>query len=161
MKLHSANKKLKKTEKLKFIDMLTSLKNRNYLNASITKWDENKIYPQAVVIVDLNNIKFINDTHGHDEGDKVIKKAASILINNQLENSDIVRTDGNEFLVYLIGKNEKEIGDYVRDLKKRFKTLPYGYGGACGYSMIEDDIKTLEDAINEATLDMRTDKELP
>jgi len=37
--------------------------------------------------------------------------------------------------------------------------LPYGFGAAIGYSMIVDEIKTIDDAINEATLEMRTDKE--
>ena len=39
------------------------------------------------------------------------------------------------------------------------KNLPYRFGAAVGYSMIVDDIKTIDDAINEATLDMKTDKE--
>ena len=39
------------------------------------------------------------------------------------------------------------------------KELPYGFGAAIGYSMIMDDIKTIDDAINEATLEMETVKE--
>ena len=92
-----------KDDKLKFIDVMTSLKNRNYLNYNIKTWEDNVIYPQSIVILDLNNIKYINDNYGHAEGDEVIKKAASILINNQEENTDIVRTDGNEFLIYMVG----------------------------------------------------------
>ena len=42
---------------------------------------------------------------------------------------------------------------------KELKELPYGYGAAIGYSMIMDDIKTVDDAINEATIDMRNKKE--
>lgn len=151
--------KVQKDEKLKYIDQMTSLKNRNYLNDNIGLWDENNIYPQAVMVVDLNNIKYINDNHGHEAGDEVIKKAASILINNQKENSDIIRIDGNEFLIYMIGYQENEIVSYMRKIYKELKTLPHEFGGAVGYSMIEDDIKTLDDAINEATLDMRVNKE--
>lgn len=150
---------LKKEEKLKFIDAMTSLKNRNYLNYNISKWDENIIYPQSIIIVDLNNIKYINDSYGHNAGDEVIKKAASILIANQLENSDIIRTDGNEFLIYTVGYDEKQIVSYTRKIYKELKELPYEYGAAVGYSMILDKITTIDDAINEATLDMRTSKE--
>ena len=39
------------------------------------------------------------------------------------------------------------------------KGLPHGFGAAIGYSMIEDEIKTLDDAINEATLEMMANKE--
>lgn len=151
--------KVQKDEKLKYIDQMTSLKNRNYLNDNIALWDENNIYPQAIMVVDLNNIKYINDNYGHEAGDEVIKKAASILINNQKENSDIIRIDGNEFLIYMVGYQENEIVSYMRKIYKELKTLPHEYGGAVGYSMIEDDIKTLDDAINEATLDMRVNKE--
>lgn len=148
-----------KDDKLKFIDVMTSLKNRNYLNYNIKTWEDNVIYPQSIVILDLNNIKYINDNYGHAEGDEVIKKAASILINNQEENTDIVRTDGNEFLIYMVGYDEKKIQEYIRKLSKEMKNLPHEFGASFGYSMITDDIKTIDDAINEATLSMRQAKE--
>ena len=148
-----------KDDKLKFIDVMTSLKNRNYLNYNIKTWEDNVIYPQSIVILDLNNIKYINDNYGHAEGDEVIKKAASILINNQEENTDIVRTDGNEFLIYMVGYDEKRVKEYIRKLSKEMKNLPHEFGASFGYSMITDDIKTIDDAINEATLSMRQAKE--
>ena len=159
LKKRSKKKDLKKEDKLKFTDVMTSLKNRNYLNYNIKKWDENVIYPQAIVIIDLNNVKYINDNYGHAEGDEVIKKAASILIVNQKENTDIVRTDGNEFLIYMVGYDEKKVIEYTRKINKELKELPHGFGATIGYSMIEDDIKTIDDAINEATLSMRQAKE--
>ena len=153
------NRYWSKEDKLKFIDVMTSLKNRNYLNYNIQKWNEIVIYPQAIVIIDLNNVKYINDNYGHAAGDEVIKQAASILIINQLENTDIIRTDGNEFLIYMIGYEEKKVIEYTRKINKELKDLPHGFGSTVGYSMIEDDIKTIDDAINEATLSMRQAKE--
>ena len=158
-KKKSSSITVKDNDKLKYIDTMTSLKNRAYLNLKIKEWDDNVIYPQAFVVIDLNNIKNINDSHGHEEGDTIIKKAASVLIVNQEPNTDIVRTDGNEFLVYMVGYTEKEVISYTRKIYKELKELPYGYGAAIGYSMIEDDVKTVDDAINEATIDMRKQKE--
>ena len=129
--------------------MLTSLKNRNYLNEKMDVWNKNTIYPQAVIVIDLNNLKYINDTFGHEEGDKQIKASAGILIKTQLDNSEIMRTDGNEFMVYLVGYTEKQVINYIKKLVKEFKTLPYEYGAAIGFSMIVDDLKLLDDAINE------------
>ena len=149
---------LSNSDKLKYIDAMTSLKNRNYLNKKMKEWDDNSIYPQGFVVVDLNNIKYINDNHGHEEGDTVIKKAASILIVNQEANTDIVRTDGNEFLIYMVGYDEKDVVNYARKIYKELKNLPYGFGASIGYSMILDDVKTVDDAINEATIDMRNKK---
>lgn len=159
---HKSKKKtvnLSKGDKLKYIDCLTSLKNRNYLNDHIELWDESEVYPQTIIIVDLNDIAYINDNYGHAEGDLVIKEAANILINNQLANSEIIRTNGNEFLIYLVSYEEKQVISYIRKLNKEFKELVHGFGAAIGYSIINDAIKTIDDAVNEATLDMRNNKE--
>ena len=150
---------LSKEDKIKYIDMLTSLKNRNYLNDNIEKWDSTGVYPQTVVIIDLNNIAYINDNYGHAEGDKIIGEAANILINTQLPNTEIIRTNGNEFLVYMVGYEEKQVISYTKKLTKEFKLLTHGFGAAIGYSMITDAIKTVDDAINEATTDMKEQKE--
>ena len=158
-KKKSINYKFSKTNKLRYVDTLTSLKNRNYLNDNMAAWDSSEVYPQSVIIIDLNNIAYINDNFGHTEGDKVIVEAASILINHQLKDSEILRTNGNEFLIFIIGHDEKSIVTYIRKLNKEFKELSHGFGAAIGYSMINDEIKTIDDAINEATLDMRNNKE--
>ncbi|MDD2208121.1 MAG: GGDEF domain-containing protein [Bacilli bacterium] len=153
------NTKIKKDEKLKFIDLLTSLKNRNYLNEKKNSWNQNTIYPQGVIIIDLNKVKFLNDTYGPDEGDKQIKAAANILIKTQLDNSEVMRTDGNEFMVYLVGYSEKQVLNYMKKLVREFKGLPHEYGAAFGFSMIVDDLKLIDDALAEATIQMRENKE--
>lgn len=150
---------LTKTEKIRYIDSLTSLKNRAYLNDNIEKWDDSEVYPQIIIIVDLNNIAYINDNFGHEEGDKVITEAANILIQTQMPRTEIIRTDGNEFLIYMVEYDEKQAVSYIRKLNKEFKDLSHGFGAATGYSIINDGIKTIDDAVNEATLDMRTNKE--
>lgn len=149
----------KKENVLKYNDMLTSLKNRNYLNEKMEEWDELEVYPRTVIIADLNNLKYVNDNYGTEEGNNLIKKAAAVLINTQLEKSEIVRTDGNEFLIFLVGYNKNQVNAYKSKLAKEFEKLPYSFGAAIGSSMIEDEIKTVEDAINEASIDMRKDKE--
>ena len=111
------------------------------------------------MIIDLNNVKYVNDNYGHEEGDQLIVEAAGILVNTQLENSEIIRTDGNEFLIYLVGYSERQISTYTKKLSKELKKLPHEFGAGVGFSMITDEIKTLDDAINEATLEMVTDKE--
>lgn len=151
-------KKIKKEDKMMYLDVMTNLKNRNYLNDNLPYWEANKVYPQAVVVVDLNDIAVINDTKGHEEGDRQIKSAASILIKTQRENSEIIRTDGNEFLIYLVGYEEKQIVTYVNKLSKELKELPYEYGASVGYSLITTESTTIDDAINEALIMMRKNK---
>ena len=155
----SIARKIKKDDKMKFIDQLTSLKNRNFLNENIETWNNNTIYPQTIVVVDLNKIQEINDLYGYNEGDKQIKALANILVRTQLDNSEIMRTDGNEFVIYLVGYNQKQISNYIFKLNKEIKKLPYEFGAEFGFSMIQDDIKTIEDALNEAVEDMKKNKE--
>lgn len=155
----SIARKIKKDDKMKFIDQLTSLKNRNFLNENIETWNNNTIYPQTIVVVDLNKIQEINDLYGYNEGDKQIKALANILVKTQLDNSEIMRTDGNEFVIYLVGYNQKQISNYIFKLNKEIKKLPYEFGAEFGFSMIQDDIKTIEDALNEAVEDMNKNKE--
>ncbi len=150
---------LSKEHKLKYVDMLTSLKNRNYLNDNIEKWDASEVYPQTIIVIDLNNVAYINDNYGHQEGDSLIKEAANILIKTQISNTEIIRTNGNEFVVYMVGYDEKQVLSYIKKLNREFKDLAHGFGAAIGYSIINDAIKTIDDAVNEATLDMRNNKE--
>ena len=110
-KKNVTNNVISKEDKLKYIDPMTSLKNRNYLNANIYKWDDNVIFPQSVVVFDLNSVRDVNDKLGREAGDEIIKKVASILINNQLENTDIIRSGGDEFLIYMIGYNENQVDE--------------------------------------------------
>ena len=159
-KNRTISSRIKKDDRMRFVDHLTSLKNRHYLNQNYSKWQSNKIYPQAIVVVNVNKVGHINDVYGHEEGDKVLKQAANILINNQLEQSDIVRTNGDEFLIYLVGYEEAKVITYMRKLYKEFKNLPYKFGASLGYSMILDDVKTIDDAINEAVLEIKTNKEM-
>lgn len=153
------SKKIKKEEKIRYIDQLTSLKNRNYLMENAPSWNKNTIYPQAMVVVDLNRIQEINDTLGYEKGDAQIKAAANILIRTQLDNSDIVRTDGTEFLIYLVGYDERQVVSYIKKLTKELKNMPYDFGASIGHSMIDSDKKLVEDALNEAVEDMKIKKQ--
>ena len=121
-------------------------------------WSNNNIYPQAIVVVDLNKLQEINDKYGVVEGDKQIQGAANALIKTQLDNSELMRSDGNEFVIYTIGYSKKQIINYIHKLNKELKKLPYNYGAEFGYSIIENNLKTIEDALSEAIEDMKEKK---
>lgn len=151
-------KRIKNTDKIRFIDELTCLKNRAYLSDFIKTWSNNTIYPQAIIVMDLNKLQEINDKHGVLEGDKQIQAAANALIKTQLDNSDLMRSDGNEFVIYTVGYSQKQVINYIHKLNKELKKMPYNYGAEFGYSIIENNLKTVEDALNEAVEDMKSKK---
>ncbi len=145
-------KKIKKEDRLYYFDAMTNLKNRNYLNDNIDFWSSAKVYPQAIIVIDINNLKALNDRDGHEAGDAQIKAVASVLIKTQRDNSEIMRTDGDEFIVYLVGYDEKKIGTYIHKLTRELtSSLPNKECGvSIGYSMILNEQTTIDDAINDS-----------
>ena len=145
-------KKIKKEDRLYYFDAMTNLKNRNYLNDNMEFWSSTKVYPQAMVVIDINKLKSLNDKYGHEMGDNQIKAVASVLIKTQRDNSEIMRTDGDEFMVYLVGYDEKKVSSYIHKLNREIaSSLPNKeYGVSVGYTMILNEQTTIDDAINDS-----------
>ena len=116
----SARKHLER--ELKFLalhDPLTKLYNRNQLEAMITgaieKAREGK--PSFLVYLDLDNFKLINDTLGHDSGDRLLVALAYVLKNSCRDHDLLVRFGGDEFVVILQEVDEamaRQIAERIR-----------------------------------------------
>ena len=154
------SKKIKKEDRLYYFDAMTNLKNRNYLNDNIDFWSSTKVYPQAIIVIDINNLRTLNDRDGHEAGDNQIKAVASVLIKTQRDNTEIMRTDGDEFIIYLVGYDEKKIGTYIHKLNRElYSEIPNKeYGVSIGYSMITSEQTTIDDAINDSLAMIRESK---
>ncbi len=153
-------KKNNKENRLYYFDAMTNLKNRNFLNDNMEFWNSAKVYPQTIIVIDINKLKALNDRDGHEAGDSQIKAVASVLIKTQRDNSEIMRTDGDEFMVYLVGYDEKKIGTYIHKLNRELTdSLPNkDYGVSIGYAMILSEQTTIEDAINDSLAMIRKAK---
>jgi len=85
-------------------DVLTRLFNRRYLDTILRRQTEISIkqgLPYAVLIIDLDHFKRINDQYGHDNGDIVLKSFAEMLLLSVRTSDFIFRYGGEEFLVLL------------------------------------------------------------
>ena len=153
-------KKVKKEDRLYYLDAMTNLKNRNYLIDNIEFWNSSKIYPQAIIIIDINKLKTLNDKYGHEAGDNQIRSVASVLIRTQKDNTEILRTDGDEFMIYLVGYDEKKVGSYIHKLNREIQSSLSNrdYGVSIGYSMINNEQTTIDDAINDSLMMIRKSK---
>jgi diguanylate cyclase (GGDEF)-like protein len=83
-------------------DVLTELPNRRYAITRLEQeWSESVRMnrPLSVVMVDIDHFKRINDTHGHDVGDVVLKQTAAILRARTRRGDVVCRLGGEEFLV--------------------------------------------------------------
>ncbi|MEP4972173.1 GGDEF domain-containing protein [Parasphingorhabdus sp.] len=84
------------------VDPLTGLMNRRGLDQYIIKELSNERAPdRAVIIIDLDEFKSVNDSYGHETGDEVLKRAASILQRITGELGKVARIGGEEFVVIL------------------------------------------------------------
>ncbi|MBU0721137.1 diguanylate cyclase [bacterium] len=92
----------KQLQELSTHDALTKLYNRRYLDTkmnallSLAKRYET---PFSIILIDIDDFKLVNDLHGHDEGDTVLKKIAAILSENSRSTDIAGRWGGEEFLI--------------------------------------------------------------
>jgi diguanylate cyclase (GGDEF)-like protein len=111
-------------------DSLTSLLNRAALYDRIDSWiqaDPGK--PMAVVYLDLDGFKQINDTHGHEAGDKVLQHV-SASIRESVRRSDVVaRIGGDEFVIVRPEVGELAEVGRIADLVAAAISRPLVYGG--------------------------------
>ncbi|MCG9639870.1 EAL domain-containing protein [Vibrio sp. Isolate34] len=89
-------------------DPLTSLPNRLYMRRNIDKWIEDESEQFSLLFIDIDNFKCVNDTHGHDFGDKVLKQIALRLMRFRSRLSLLVRESSDEFLFLTPLTNESE-----------------------------------------------------
>ncbi len=103
-KVRDLKKALADAERLSLIDPLTGILNRRGLEVEVTRalaQAQRQDAPLAVLFIDLDRFKLINDTHGHDVGDVVLREVATLL-KKVVRASDIVtRPCGDEFIVIL------------------------------------------------------------
>ncbi|MEA2988890.1 MAG: hypothetical protein QOG83_1601, partial [Alphaproteobacteria bacterium] len=86
------------------IDGLTGLYNRrHFLALAESEWNRFKRYdrPLALLMFDIDHFKSVNDTHGHDVGDRVIKAVADLMQNNKRSSDIAARVGGEEFALLL------------------------------------------------------------
>lgn len=101
--------RLLQVEYLSYHDALTGLYNRHFVDESIRRLDTQRNYPLAYITMDLNGLKAINDTHGHNAGDQLLVEF-SLKIKEVFREDDIIgRMGGDEFVVVLPNTKESDV----------------------------------------------------
>ena len=105
---HDRHRELDSAKNMAYTDSLTGVKNVHAYTEAIKRIDkrieDDLLIDFGIVVFDLNGLKKINDTLGHEIGNKYIKNASS-LICNQFKHSPVFRIGGDEFVVFLEGSD--------------------------------------------------------
>jgi diguanylate cyclase (GGDEF)-like protein/PAS domain S-box-containing protein len=108
----AALEKMEELERLVLIDPLTGLANRRYidkyLEESFRGW---KMYGLnfGLILLDIDHFKAINDTYGHNAGDRALVMISNVLKKNSRSSDFIGRLGGEEFIVIIRGGDKNEL----------------------------------------------------
>ncbi|MDA3908517.1 MAG: EAL domain-containing protein [Sulfurimonas sp.] len=160
-KVFELNKELKHTS---LHDSLTGLPNRLYLNEQIEKvkeYADKNSQKFAIVFLDLDHFKNINDTLGHDVGDALLQTVANILRNVVNKNDLITRIGGDEFIIVISDfENDDELLPIISNLLEKFRQelLIKGYSlrlsASIGVSIFPDDSASIRELMKYADIAM-------
>jgi len=130
---------------LSFHDKLTGLYNRAYFEEELKRLDNKRKLPISIIIGDVNNLKLINDSFGHQQGDNLLRNIAGVLKSCFRKSDVISRWGGDEFSITLPNTTIEKGSEIITRIKKECKkkstlTLPLSIsmGIAAKNNMSED-----------------------
>ena len=136
------------------IDPLTSLLNRqSYYNDMKSNFKT----IAAVVSIDMNDLKYYNDTFGHEKGDIALTTIANILIKEFKFHAGVYRVGGDEFTIFYHDLTEFGVLERIKAMKDELSKTEYTC--AFGYAMKRSNL-TIDKMINIADARMYEDKKL-
>ena len=132
------------------IDSLTLLMNRQSYYQAITKGIEPIA---AVVSIDMNDLKILNDNYGHAEGDKALMTVANIFLEFAGDKSRVYRIGGDEFVILYSKIDERDVQDRIKIMIDKLQETRYvcafGYAMKTNKTNIEEVIRLADQRMYE------------
>ena len=134
-------------------DTLTGLMNRQ---AYYTAIDVNRKDITALVSIDMNGLKVINDTEGHAAGDEALSTIAFCFLKAAKSKQSVYRVGGDEFVIICLKSSEEEVKQLIERINKYVSETKYHC--AIGYSYIGDSGREIEEVLKESDAMMYENK---
>ncbi|WWW11298.1 GGDEF domain-containing protein [Arcobacter cryaerophilus gv. pseudocryaerophilus] len=130
-------------------DSLTGLYNRKYLDEIVEKQlnlDMKNGVVYAIMFLDIDYFKMVNDTYGHDVGDDILRKLAITMKKSISSNETLIRYGGEEFLILMKNATQESAKELANKINADFSKIIFNYGGdsfsktvSIGYSFFPTD----------------------
>ena len=140
-------------EYLSYVDILTEAKNRRCFEVTEKKLSKEQYMPIGVIMGDSNGLKLVNDTFGHNHGDKLLKEVTKVLKDCCEGIGEVFRTGGDEFAILIPNATMdfceeiiKKIHNSCKEYKNKLFNISISLGAALKEKVDEDIYKVLKEA---------------
>lgn len=151
-------------DKIKYLlykDQLTGIYNRRFFEEEMQRLDSERMFPLSIIMADVNGLKIINDTYGHEKGDELLKTVAMILKNSLREEDILARQGGDEFAVLLPNTDKvqaRNIMSRIKDSVMKNNNNEFSISIALGIAIKESSEENISTVLKEADNNMYQNK---
>jgi len=153
-------------EELRYVglhDVLTGLYNRNYFEEEMTRLSDGRNDPVGVFVIDVDGLKLVNDSMGHEKGDLLLYRAAEVIKKCFRQGDMVARVGGDEFAALLshcdlplIEKIRERLQNSIVEYNEQYPELPLSI--SIGTSIHRQTGQAIRELYKEADNDMYRDK---
>ncbi|MDD4170543.1 MAG: diguanylate cyclase, partial [Desulfotomaculaceae bacterium] len=146
-------------------DSLTGLYNRAYFDQEVLRLEGGRHAPVGIIVCDVNGLKFVNDTLGHEFGDNLLKVAANAIKVSFRAGDVVARIGGDEFAVILPNSDRLTVKNGVQRIRDKIarynlakEGLPLPLSLSVGFAVCEEASINMDDLFKEADDNMYLEK---
>lgn len=150
-------------KRLSSFDHLTGLYNRMMFDEKLKSLKKDPPYPFALVICDIDGLKMVNDTFGHDAGDRLIKAYAKIIKKAVREQDFAARIAGDEFAIIMPYTDKNTAETIIEKMRKATERttehgIPFPLQVSMGFAIVDEENSNIKEAQKTAENNMYREK---